>query len=141
MRSGQTVDTCSSQFLCSHTCAHAHTHTGSPEDGQWKAPDAPNKDLRITVVGGDVLQSFLFAGGAQTAPDLHQVGRCKGHSVVGDARVSLVGHPKEPWLHGGRVVLVDKGHAVLVSQLGTDELVHEELRSCHLSTTLKEVTS
>ena len=110
-----------------HTHTHTHTHTSSPKDGQWKAPDAPNKDLCITVVGGDVLQPLLLAGGAQTAPDLHQVGCCKGHSVVGDAGVSFVGHPKEPWLHGGRVVLVDKGHAVLVSQLGTDELVHVEL--------------
>ena len=109
-----------------HTHTHTHTHTGSSKDGQWKAPDAPNKDLCITV-GGNVLQSLLLAGGAQTAPDLHQVGCCKGHSVVGDAGVSLVGHPKEPWLHGGRLVLVDKGHAVLVSQLGTDKLVHVEL--------------
>ena len=110
------------------TRTYVHTpHTCSPKDGQWKAPDASNKDLSIAVVRGDVLLSLLLARRAQAAPDLHQVGRCKGHSIVGDAWVALVGHPEEAGLHGRGVVLVHKGHAVLVRQLGTDKLVHVKL--------------
>ena len=109
-----------------YTHARTHTHTCSPKNSQWKAPDAPNKDLSIAVVR-DVLLSLLLACRAQAAPDLHQVGGCKGHSIIGDAWVTLVGHPEEAGLHGRGVVLVHKGHAVLVCQLGTDKLVHVEL--------------
>ena len=97
------------------------------EDSQGEPPYPSDVYLGVTVVGREILQPLLLAGGPQAAAELDQVGGGKGDSVVGYVGLPFVGHPEEAGPHGGGVELVDKAQPVLVCQLDAHQFVSVEL--------------